>query len=309
MEGAETLHQLSEFHSCKYFIAIRTKYPYIIAFYNLKKSKRYEDRIYVAKPSSWPDIKHQERLLDNSTFQFALQNVSIHSVVPMLKSLHYCKSTSSLTIHRNGVMQLSVSCQSQPVARFTLRRAKSYSLKHLMKNRLCDVRDIFPGRWKLDPEFRISDVDKWNNCPVAQKTSPGRAYVCPSPYYASQYYPNSACYILPLRLSLHILYSRLERSNILGKSNYAIQKKRPFYNPLYTFIGDSLNGQIMEAGNCELESHYDTLSLRKQYYPKIRVDHGSGVDGNDFTLTSIWNQYLRNDYPCQPKCLTKPDFC
>eukprot|EP01040_Poterioochromonas_malhamensis_P007479 gene7479-8067_t len=145
MEGAETLHQLSEFHSCKYFIAIRTKYPYIIAFYNLKKSKRYEDRIYVAKPSSWPDIKHQERLLDNSTFQFALQNVQF-------------------TL--NGVMQLSVSCQSQPVARLTLRRAKSYSLKHLMKSRLCDVRDIFPGRWNLDPEFRISDADKWNNCPV-----------------------------------------------------------------------------------------------------------------------------------------------
>eukprot|EP00599_Poterioochromonas_sp_BG-1_P013034 CAMPEP_0173155768 /NCGR_PEP_ID=MMETSP1105-20130129/14320_1 /TAXON_ID=2985 /ORGANISM="Ochromonas sp., Strain BG-1" /LENGTH=208 /DNA_ID=CAMNT_0014072293 /DNA_START=861 /DNA_END=1487 /DNA_ORIENTATION=+ len=57
----------------------------------------------------------------------------------------------------------------------------------------------------------------------------------------------------------------------------------------------------MEAGNCELESHDDSLSIRKQYYQGLGVSLDSGLDGNDIAIFSLWNQYLRNDYPCQPQ--------
>ncbi len=288
--------------SCSYFIDLRTKYPFIIVSQNLVEEKDSEDNIRVVKPAFWPNIPHQQS--ENPTIEFTIEsylhNLSLKLTSPLQISCN-CSDISHFVIHPNGILHLSILCPSQPQANFILRREESQSLKHMIRNNLCDINSILPGHWKIDQSFSNHDEDKCNTCPINYQER-YHIYHCPEPYYAAQYYPDSGCSIIPLRLSLYLLYHYFERDNILMKSNYAIQKNITFSNPFYAFIDDSLNAQIMDAGNCELESHYNSLSVRKQY------SHGHVLDGNDITISPQWNQYLRNDYPYQPQCLTNQTF-
>ncbi len=284
---------------CNYFVDLRTKYPFIIVSYHLGEEKDYDDKIKVVKPALWPGVGLRQP--DNITIEFMIENLfqsSQLNLPPPFKTFYNSSDISHFTLNTDGILELTVLCPSRPPSRFTLPRVESHSLKNVIRNNLCDVNNALPGRWKIDLTFNNYDDDKWSTCPNNHKNR--SLYHCPTHYYAAQYYPDSGCSILPLRLSLHLLYRYFERDNILIRSVSSTQKNVQFNYPFYTFIGDSLNGQIMEAGKCELESHDDSLSIRKQYYQNLGVSHSSGLDGNDITIFSLWNQYLRNDSPCQP---------
>jgi len=287
---------------CNYFVDLRTKYPFIIASFNLgEDNKGYEDSVHVVKPTFWPEINLQQP--EDVSIEFTIENVFHQSQLNLsspFKRIYNCSNFNPFVLRSNGILRLSIPCpvQSQ-AAHFDLRRNETHSLNNIIRNHLCNINNILPGSWKIDVNFSNRDEDKWSACPNNHKNR-YHLYRCPTPYYAAQYYPHSGCFILPLRLSLHLLYRYLERDI---RSSSVPQKKAKFNCPFYTFIGDSLNGQIMEAGNCELENHHESLSMGKQYY---HDSHSS--NGNDININSLWNQYLRNDYPCQPQCLTNQTF-
>lgn len=288
--------------TCKHSIVVNTKFPFLIL--SLEDEDYETQRIYVIRPDVWPEVIQPSSA--ETIFEFTLFNVTHHSLFKEESSLLCAfKKTGVLFIQPNVSSKLSSEQSSHPEVYFKFKRIKSHSFKNVIRHSLCHSNNLLPGKWKFDPTHMNYEEDKWNSCPE-HKAHSHRTYECPKPYYASHYYPNSECFILPLRVSLYLL------KHLLEMDLPRVEDDEPDFSmiskiPYYTFIGDSLNGQILIAGNCELEK-YLTSNDGSIHSISNASTAGRLIEFANIKIKPIWKQFLRNDLPCYPKCLTNQTF-
>jgi hypothetical protein len=292
-------------------LMISTKYPYLLIKILGDRSK---SRIYSVLPD-WPtdEMMHPTKLSDpnETVFQFRIDNISyspvFHSKIITRKlntSLSNIPDNNKniFQVKRNGELLVQILDERDPKkpteSALKLKKSKKSYFTFLVKSNLCSAKELNSLTWRADKSRTFHDDNKWQSCPVYQKNCPHRDYQCnASSYYSSFYYPATSCYVLPLKLSFTVLYELLEKEKIHQLQGYLQQHNLPYYNPYYTAIGDPLNGQISSTGQCDLEKTFHAFDRFK------RVSFSSL-----FHLNAMWNQYLRNDFPCQPRCLTDPTF-
>lgn len=244
--------------SCQLSISLHTRTPYIIF--------RIEDEKRVREP---PSI-HVEKMLPQSTNHTSL--VKIQFIVNNLSHpLFQQHSSFVFTVQRDGILDAQprlVSNQNEA--------ARPFLFKKVSNQQLCQSSNLLPGLWRYDPHHLVTEENKWENCPSLQFSYFPR----PTPYYASEFYPESNCLILPVRVSLTLLLRHLKKE---GSLPYHHKHQASNY---IQFFGDSFSRQVVFSGLCESQS--DEFAV--------------------FRPSLIWNRYFRNDLPCAPSCLVDPNY-
>lgn len=268
-------------HKCNHpIIQLHTKYPFVIV--HIKHQKKEEGQIHVGKPVKWLDADFENTTtvpgLASIVIEFSITNVDIR-LFPDNSSLLF-------TVDKKGLMKVQKGNKKNANDSITLQR--------ISHRKLCVDTTTLPGKWQYDANYIVSDKNKWGSCSSHPDDKPRPC----SPYYASQYYPDSHCNILPIRQSLEYLHHYL-----ISDPNITISKREKEHlnsnetaNVYFYFLGDSLVAQIAMSGDCEILSNY--AGLTKEISSSLPL------------LRTHWrpNQFLRRDLPCNPACLSDPVY-
>eukprot|EP01040_Poterioochromonas_malhamensis_P012357 gene12357-13509_t len=209
------------------------------------------------------------------TFYFLHTNhtslVKVQFTVNNLSHPLFQHSSFVFTVQRDGTLDAqshSVSNQNEA--------AKSLRFKKVSNQQLCGSSNLLPGRWRYDPHHLVTEENKWENCPSLQFSYFPR----PTSYYASHFYPDSNCLILPVRVSLTLLLRHLKKEGSLPHHH------KDQVSNYFQFFGDSFSRQVVFSGLCESQS--DEFAV---FRPSLQ-----------------WNRYFRNDLPCAPSCLLDTNY-
>jgi hypothetical protein len=303
-------------------IKISTKYPYVVLQVH---GDRNHDHVYSVKPNNGSNESSDQSSVhsESTVMAFQVENISYAALFQENKNPAY-HNLNIFSIKKSGTIHLQVIDYNHEHKHhhhhLRFRKSKDHSLKSLIKHHLCSPEDLLPGKWKIDPNNVQLDSSKWDHCPAYRKANPGTSYLCPGTgYFASFYYPDSNCYVLPLHLSGFLLYELYEKETILLMKSNAKQSNYSYYNHYYYSIGDSLNGQLYAAGSCDLESQSLPLSSYKAELeivsPSKRIETSTKPEEAKavplsylFDADQLWKQYLRDDLPCVPSCLSNSTF-
>lgn len=152
---------------------------------------------------------------------------------------------------------------------------------------LCSLSALQFGTWQLNKTLPI-DYVPWRECPrfyLAPNKLPfllkehADKYSCPCQQYKISMYNTDECVFSSVADSIRIIndHVKLSATNSLTTRNSTFS---------ITYIGDSLMGQIVFAAKC-MQEHLAT--------PR-------------FNINVIWDIFLRNDIPCDDRCITDAKF-
>eukprot|EP01040_Poterioochromonas_malhamensis_P016226 gene16226-18368_t len=235
-------------------------------------------QIHVGRPIEWLDTDYYSNSKNTTTtkvIEFSLNNIC----------MPHFSANSSLTfsVDRKGSIIIQKGDKKNV--------SESITLKKFSPQKLCVDSNILPGRWEYDVDYIVSDENKWGSCSIHPEY---KHRVC-SPYYASQYYPDSHCSILPIRQSLEYLHHYLinDPTIIISKRVKEHFNSSEDANVYFYFLGDSLVEEIARSGDCEILSNYHGLKTKALSL-----------------LRTHWkpNRFLRRDLPCNPSCLSDPVY-